>query len=175
MVDIQAFSLGHSLLTPSSRMYKTMWVGALAMGLQQQPDLAISILIFLVRAPFYRHKVPIGSPFTNMSRVLVLRYKEMEDTAPSDPKNFMSLTWLNMLKSIPKQSVVKTWFMRSMDAKYGNPKMRRLGVAKDHGVMVNGGRVPLSIFILLPQFVLMGVADAFLAVAQIEFFNDQPP
>ncbi|KAF9625630.1 hypothetical protein IFM89_024911 [Coptis chinensis] len=54
-------------------------------------------------------------------------------------------------------------------------EMRRLGVAKDHGVMVNGGRVPLSIFILLPQFVLMGVADAFLAVAQIEFFYDQAP
>ncbi|KAF9620178.1 hypothetical protein IFM89_010913 [Coptis chinensis] len=54
-------------------------------------------------------------------------------------------------------------------------EMRRLGVAKDHGVMVNGGRVPLSIFILLPQFVLMGVADAFLVVAQIEFFYDQAP
>ena len=52
---------------------------------------------------------------------------------------------------------------------------RRLGAAKDHGVVESGGQVPLSIFILLPQFVLMGTADAFLDVAKIEFFYDQAP
>ena len=52
---------------------------------------------------------------------------------------------------------------------------RRLGAAKDHGVVESGGQVPLSIFILLPQFVLMGTADAFLEVAKIEFFYDQAP
>lgn len=51
----------------------------------------------------------------------------------------------------------------------------RLSVAKDHGVVENGGQVPISIFILLPQFVLMGTADAFLEVAKIEFFYDQAP
>lgn len=54
-------------------------------------------------------------------------------------------------------------------------EMRRLRVAKDHGLVENGGKVPLSIFILLPQYLLMGVADAFLAVAGIEFFYDQAP
>lgn len=51
----------------------------------------------------------------------------------------------------------------------------RLRVAKDHGLVENGGQVPLSIFILLPQFLLMGTADAFLEVAKIEFFYDQAP
>lgn len=51
----------------------------------------------------------------------------------------------------------------------------RLRVAKDHGVVESGGQVPLSIFILLPQFILMGTADAFLEVAKIEFFYDQAP
>ncbi|KAL2463555.1 Protein NRT1/PTR FAMILY 5.2 [Forsythia ovata] len=51
----------------------------------------------------------------------------------------------------------------------------RLKVAKDHGLDVTGGQVPLSIFILLPQFILMGTADAFLEVAKIEFFYDQAP
>ncbi|XP_019181498.1 PREDICTED: protein NRT1/ PTR FAMILY 5.2-like [Ipomoea nil] len=51
----------------------------------------------------------------------------------------------------------------------------RLSVARDHGVVENGGQVPLSIFILLPQFILMGTADAFLEVAKIEFFYDQAP
>jgi hypothetical protein len=51
----------------------------------------------------------------------------------------------------------------------------RLRVAKENGLVENGGQVPLTIFILLPQFVLMGTADAFLAVAMIEFFYDQAP
>lgn len=51
----------------------------------------------------------------------------------------------------------------------------RLSVAKDHGVVENGKQVPLTIFVLLPQFILMGTADAFLEVAKIEFFYDQAP
>ncbi|GJV59252.1 NRT1/ PTR family 5.2-like protein [Tanacetum coccineum] len=51
----------------------------------------------------------------------------------------------------------------------------RLSVAKDHGVVESGKQIPLSIFVILPQFVLMGIADAFLEVAKIEFFYDQAP
>ncbi|ONM05976.1 protein NRT1/ PTR FAMILY 5.2 isoform X2 [Zea mays] len=52
----------------------------------------------------------------------------------------------------------------------------RLAVARDHGLYDSKGTtVPLTIFVLLPQFVLMGVADAFLEVAKIEFFYDQAP
>ncbi|CAN6310833.1 unnamed protein product [Urochloa humidicola] len=52
----------------------------------------------------------------------------------------------------------------------------RLAVAREHGVWDSKGTtIPLTIFVLLPQFVLMGVADAFLEVAKIEFFYDQAP
>ncbi|EEC67144.1 hypothetical protein OsI_33979 [Oryza sativa Indica Group] len=52
----------------------------------------------------------------------------------------------------------------------------RLAVARAHGVADSKGTtIPLTIFVLLPQFVLMGVADAFLEVAKIEFFYDQAP
>ncbi|KAH7691035.1 Proton-dependent oligopeptide transporter family protein [Dioscorea alata] len=51
---------------------------------------------------------------------------------------------------------------------------QRLRTVKDHG-LEGGGEVPLSIFILLPQFALMGMADAFLEVAKIELFYDQAP
>lgn len=44
---------------------------------------------------------------------------------------------------------------------------RRLDVAKQHGVFDKGQTVPLTIFILLPQFALMGVADAFVEVAKL--------
>ncbi|GKE61678.1 NRT1/ PTR family 5.2-like protein [Tanacetum coccineum] len=52
---------------------------------------------------------------------------------------------------------------------------RRLSVAKDHGITEKGQIVPLSIFVLLPQFVLMGAAHNFLEVAKLEFFYDQAP
>ncbi|KAI3760200.1 hypothetical protein L1987_50591 [Smallanthus sonchifolius] len=51
----------------------------------------------------------------------------------------------------------------------------RLTVAKDHGIYKLGQIVPLKIYILLPQFALMGVADCFLEVAKIDFFYDQAP
>ncbi|KAL3739936.1 hypothetical protein ACJRO7_021244 [Eucalyptus globulus] len=51
----------------------------------------------------------------------------------------------------------------------------RIRVAREHDLVESGGQIPLTIFILLPQFVLMGMADAFLEVAKIEFFYDQAP
>lgn len=51
----------------------------------------------------------------------------------------------------------------------------RLSVAQKHNLVESGGQVPLTIFILLPQFILMGVADAYSEVAKIEFFYDQAP
>ncbi|GJM84773.1 hypothetical protein PR202_ga00477 [Eleusine coracana subsp. coracana] len=56
---------------------------------------------------------------------------------------------------------------------------RRLAfAARHHQQQLPGadqGELPLTIFVLLPQFVLMGAADAFLVVGQIEFFYDQAP
>ncbi|KAL2236404.1 protein NRT1/ PTR FAMILY 5.2-like [Sesamum indicum] len=52
---------------------------------------------------------------------------------------------------------------------------RRLSVARANGIFKKGETIPLSIFILLPQFALMGVADNFVEVAKIEFFYDQAP
>ncbi|XP_006649373.1 protein NRT1/ PTR FAMILY 5.2-like [Oryza brachyantha] len=52
---------------------------------------------------------------------------------------------------------------------------RRLSYARRHGLVRTGGVVPLTILELLPQYVLMGVADAFLVVGKIEFFYDQAP
>ncbi|CAI9776014.1 unnamed protein product [Fraxinus pennsylvanica] len=51
----------------------------------------------------------------------------------------------------------------------------RLIVAKKNDLVESGGQVPLTIFILLPQFILMGVADAYAEAAKIEFFYDQAP
>ncbi|CAJ2673868.1 unnamed protein product [Trifolium pratense] len=258
--------------------------------------LAISIIIFLVGTPFYRHKVPTGSPFTKMAKVIVAAIKKWNVPIPNDPKELYELdleeyakkgnvridstptlrflnkacvksnsstsSWVlcpithveetkQMLRMIPiwvatfipstmiaqintlfvKQgttldrgigsfqippaslgtfvtlsmliSVVlyDRVFVKIMQKLTKNPRgitllqrmgigiiihivimvvatfteKYRLSVAKKHGVVENGGLVPLSIFILLPQFILMGTADAFLEVAKIEFFYDQAP
>ncbi|XP_059630394.1 protein NRT1/ PTR FAMILY 5.2-like [Cornus florida] len=257
--------------------------------------LAIAILIFLAGTPFYRHRVPTGSPFTMMAEVIVAALRKWKVPIPSDPKELYELDleeytkkgkfridstptlrflnkasvktgstdpWMlcpvtqveetkQMLRmlpilvatfvpstmiaqihtlfimqgttldrqigsfKIPPASLVgfatlstlvsvflyARFFVRIMRRWTKNPRgitllqrmgigmafhifimmiaslieRHRLSVAKDHGVIENGNQVPLTIFILLPQFVLMGIADAFLEVAKIEFFNDQAP
>ncbi|KAF5452647.1 hypothetical protein F2P56_027621 [Juglans regia] len=257
--------------------------------------LAISIIIFLAGTPFYRHKVPSGSPFTRMARVIVAALRKWKVHIPNDPKELYELEleeyakkgkvridstptlrfltkasvktgstspWMlcsvtqveetkQMIRMIPiliatfvpstmvaqintlfvKQgttldraigsfkippaslagfvtismlvSVVlyDQYFVRIMQRWTKNPRgvtllqrmgiglvihiiimviaslteKYRLSVAKDHGLVENKGQVPLTIFVLLPQFVLMGTADAFLEVAKLEFFYDQAP
>ncbi|KAL7081259.1 hypothetical protein ACP275_14G028600 [Erythranthe tilingii] len=257
--------------------------------------LAISIVIFLVGTPFYRHKVPTGSPFTKMAKVIVASMRKWRVDVPTDPKELYELDmevyakngkyridstptmrflnkacvktgpttpWMlspitrveetkQMLRMIP--ILIATFIPSTMIAQIGtlfvkqgttlerkvgnfnippaslagfvtlsmlinvvlydrffvkiikkwtkNPRgitllqrmgigmifhivimvvaslteMYRIRVAKENGVVENGNQVPLSIFILLPQFILMGAADAFLEVAKIEFFYDQAP
>lgn len=257
--------------------------------------LAISIAIFLAGTPFYRHKVPTGSPFTKMAKVIVASVRKWNVHVPTDEKLFYeldlveytkkgkfriastpSMRFLNracvrtnsdspwmlcpvtqveetkqMLRMIP--ILVATFIPSTMLAQVGtlfvkqgttlqrhvgsfkippaslagfvtlsmlisvvlydrvlvkvlqkwtkNPRgitlLQRMGigmifhiaimvvaslteryrlhVARVNGLVENGKQVPLSIFILLPQFILMGTADAFLEVAKIEFFYDQAP
>lgn len=53
-------------------------------------------------------------------------------------------------------------------------EMRRLNLA--HSLDVPGGTtLPMSIFWLLPQYMLTGVCEVFLSVGQMEFFLDQAP
>lgn len=258
--------------------------------------LAISIVIFVAGTPFYRHRVPSGSPFTRMAKVIVAALRKWRVPVSNDPKELYELDleeyskkgkyridstpsmrflnkacvkstdsndpWLlccvtqveetkQMLRMIP--ILIATFIPSTMVAQIGtlfvkqgttldrhvgsfhippaslagfvtismlisvviydryfikivkrwtkNPRgvtllqrmgigcvlhiiimivasfadRKRLSVAKEHGLVENGGEIPLTIFILLPQFVLMGLADAFLEVAKIEFFYDQAP
>ncbi|KAK3150429.1 hypothetical protein QOZ80_3AG0233040 [Eleusine coracana subsp. coracana] len=52
---------------------------------------------------------------------------------------------------------------------------RRLEFARSRGLDTSPKPIPLTIFVLLPQFVLMGLSDAFVVVGMIEFFYDQAP
>lgn len=53
---------------------------------------------------------------------------------------------------------------------------KRVSVAREHGLLDSPiQRVPITIFWLVPQYLLVGIADAFCIVAQMEFFYDQAP
>ena len=55
-------------------------------------------------------------------------------------------------------------------------EVKRLGVAKEHGLLDHPEKtVPLSVFILLPQYILIGAAEVFTSVGALEFFYDQAP
>ncbi|CAN7043541.1 hypothetical protein BRARA_B02868 [Brassica rapa] len=259
--------------------------------------LAISIIIFLVGTPFYRHKRPMGSPFTKMARVIVASLRKAQAPMSRDPTCFHELPLLEyeskrtflihptrnlrfldraslktgptnkwslcttteveetkqMLRmlpvlfitfvpsmmlaqvitlfvkqgtllnrhitsnfSIPPASLVgfttfsmlitiviyDQIFVKLARKLTGNPRgitlLQRMGigiflhilimiiasvteryrlkVAADHGLVHQTAvPLPLTIFVLLPQFVLMGLADTFLEVAKLEFFYDQAP
>ncbi|XP_062104431.1 protein NRT1/ PTR FAMILY 5.2-like [Humulus lupulus] len=257
--------------------------------------LAISIVIFLAGSPFYRHKMPTGSPFVGMAQVIFAAMSNWKVPLPHDPNDLYELDsevyekkgcyridptatlrflskasikinstspWKlcsvtkveetkQMIRMLPilvstfvpsiilaqvntlfiKQGttlqrgignfeippaslsafviltllisvVLYDWFFVKFIQKWTkNPRgitflqrmgirmifhiivmfvaflteTHRLSVAREHGLIKKGGQVPLSIFILLPQFIFMGIAGAFLEVAKIDFFYDQAP
>ncbi|GFQ04244.1 protein nrt1/ ptr family 5.1 [Phtheirospermum japonicum] len=54
-------------------------------------------------------------------------------------------------------------------------EVKRVRVIKMYGIERHEELVPMSIFNLLPQYVLLGVADVFNAIGLLEFFYDQSP
>lgn len=53
--------------------------------------LALSITIFLIGTPFYRHKKPAGSPFTKMARVIVAALRKWKVPVPKESNEFHEL------------------------------------------------------------------------------------
>lgn len=54
-------------------------------------------------------------------------------------------------------------------------EVRRMHVIKENHIFGPKDIVPMSIFWLLPQYVLIGIADVFNAIGLLEFFYDQSP
>lgn len=50
--------------------------------------MALSIVIFIIGRPFYRYRVPTGSPLTPMLQVLVAAIKKRNLPYPSNPAEF---------------------------------------------------------------------------------------
>ncbi|WJX84397.1 hypothetical protein P8452_66978 [Trifolium repens] len=258
--------------------------------------LGISILVFLVGTPLYRHKLPSGSPINRMLQVYVAAIRKCKSRFPEDPKELHELSmedyackgrnridrssslsfldkaaiktaqtspWMlctvtqveetkQMTKMIPilittimpstlivqattifiKQGITLdkrmgphfdippacltafiTIFMLISIVVYDrvfvpvirrytkNPRgitmlqrlgiglvlhilimvtaclaeRKRLSVARENRLFGQHDTLPLTIFILLPQFALSGIADNFVEIAKMEIFYDQAP
>nr|GLL20983.1 protein NRT1/ PTR FAMILY 5.1 [Ipomoea trifida] len=109
-----------------------------------------------------------------------------------------SFVTLSMLVTVP---MYDRYFVPLMRSKTGNPRgitllqrlgigfaiqiaaiaiasaveLRRMRVIAAHGITGAKEIVPMTIFSLLPQYVLLGVADVFNAIGLLEFFYDQSP
>ncbi|MBA0755176.1 hypothetical protein Gogos_021362 [Gossypium gossypioides] len=109
-----------------------------------------------------------------------------------------SFVTFSMLLSVP---MYDRYFVPFMRRKTGNPRgitllqrlgigfviqiaaiafayaveVRRMHVIRVHHIMGPKETVPMSIFCLLPQYVLLGIADVFNAIGLLEFFYDQSP
>ncbi|KAH9557108.1 hypothetical protein CY35_07G067700 [Sphagnum magellanicum] len=55
-------------------------------------------------------------------------------------------------------------------------EIKRVKVAKEHGLLDQpNSTIPMSVFVLLPQYVLLGTAEVFTSIGALEFFYDQAP
>ncbi|KAJ4972276.1 hypothetical protein NE237_005375 [Protea cynaroides] len=109
-----------------------------------------------------------------------------------------SFVTLSMLISVP---MYDRYFVPILRRKTGNPRgitllqrlgigfviqvavtviayaveLKRMQVIKQHDIIRANDIVPMSIFWLLPQYILLGIADVFNAIGLLEFFYDQSP
>ncbi|XP_043703588.1 protein NRT1/ PTR FAMILY 5.1 [Telopea speciosissima] len=109
-----------------------------------------------------------------------------------------SFVTLSMLFSVP---MYDRYFVPIMRRKTGNPRgitllqrlgigfviqvavtliayaveLKRMQVIKEHNIIMAKDIVPMSIFWLLPQYILLGIADVFNCIGLLEFFYDQSP
>ncbi|KAL5059742.1 hypothetical protein RYX36_031346 [Vicia faba] len=258
--------------------------------------LAFSILVFLLGTPYYRHKLPQGSPMTRMVQVFVAAVRKWKARVPEDTNELHELSmeeyacngrnriphtsffsfldkgaiktgqsspWMlcpvtqieetkQMVKLIPISIVtiipstlgmhIFTLFVKqgmTLDKSVGphfnispgnlvsitilftliwipiydriivpfiqhytkNPRgitilqrigiglvlyiiilviaclieRKRIKVARENNLLGIQDTIPLTIFILLPQFALSGIGDNFVEIAKMEFFYDQAP
>ncbi|XP_050224423.1 protein NRT1/ PTR FAMILY 3.1 [Mercurialis annua] len=57
----------------------------------------------------------------------------------------------------------------------GFVEIKRKHVAEQHGLLNSHHQIPISVFWLVPQYSLHGIAEAFMSIGHLEFFYDQAP
>lgn len=77
--------------------------------------LVISVLMFLVGTPFYRHKMPSGSPITRVAQVLVAAVRKWKVNVPNDPKELHDQPSLDEYEDKRKHRIDHTSSLRYLN------------------------------------------------------------
>ncbi|RZC60825.1 hypothetical protein C5167_022574 [Papaver somniferum] len=99
--------------------------------------LAISVLVFLVGTPFYRHKILSGSPFTHMAMVLVAALRKRKVILPDEPKDLHELSpdEYTSARKFRRQGLIKNTMQRigieGTDSAAGRWNITPLSIIKD--------------------------------------------
>ncbi|KAJ6711096.1 PROTEIN NRT1/ PTR FAMILY 5.2-LIKE [Salix koriyanagi] len=154
--------------------------------------LALSIIIFLTGSPFYRHKLPAGSPFTRMAQVLVAAVRKWKVSLPNDPGELHELGIGESAKSA-RNRIDHTHSLRLLDkaAVRSGPtspwchgssakhvfRQTRDNLRQKHGTPFRNpsGQPRIICDDLHAGKPRAGISDTFLEVAKLEFFYDQAP
>ncbi|PQP95403.1 hypothetical protein Pyn_27264 [Prunus yedoensis var. nudiflora] len=166
--------------------------------------MGIAIVSFFSGTPLYRFQKPGGSPVTRMCQVLVASFRKWNLDVPRDSsllyetqdkgsaiKGSRKLEHSDELKFIVPIARKFTGKERGFSelqrmgiglflsvlcmSAAAVVEMKRLQLATELGLVDKEVAVPLSILWQIPQYFLLGAAEIFTFIGQLEFFYDQSP
>ncbi|KAM7461464.1 hypothetical protein LguiA_029585 [Lonicera macranthoides] len=161
----------------------------------------VATLLFLSGSCRYRHVSPEGSPLTTMFRVAVATASKICQQVPDDAKLLYSkddvdpnsVPHLRGLRCLYKAAIIlptkskqdqekNRWALCSVIEYYvvslhaAKVEIRRIGVIRSHGLLDKPKEdIPMSLFWLLPQYLLLAALDGFSQASITGFFENQAP
>ncbi|KAJ1390223.1 PTR2 family proton/oligopeptide symporter, conserved site [Sesbania bispinosa] len=159
-------------------------------------SMVIAILIFLSGTKRYRYKKSLGSPIVHIFQVIVAASKKRKMELPYNVGSLYEDTpeasriehteQFRLIMPLWKKWNGKPGFTSLQRIGIGLMlsilgmaaacvcEMKRLSVAKGEG-RSNQATLPISVFLLIPQFFLVGAGEAFIYTGQLDFFITQSP
>ncbi|KAI4378575.1 hypothetical protein MLD38_016035 [Melastoma candidum] len=157
----------------------------------QTIGLALAVVVFLGGIPFYRHKKPVGSSMTRMAQVVVAAFRKKDVEIPVNPKELHELSIDEFLDNAAvRTGPTSPWILCPVTQIEETKQLLRMipiftetivpslifaQATREHGVVGKKQVTPLTVAILFPQFLLLGLADTFLEAVKLDLFYDEAP
>ncbi|KAL3581599.1 hypothetical protein D5086_015931 [Populus alba] len=125
--------------------------------------MAVTVATFYLGKPYYRYRLPEGSGLTPMLQVLVAAIRKRKLPSPSNPA---------LLYEVPSYKI------QGRLLGHTDRLTKRQKIAEEDIDVLDGEKnveLPMSVFWLAPQFLILGLGDGFTLVGLQEFFYDQVP
>ncbi|KAK6231269.1 hypothetical protein SCA6_001342 [Theobroma cacao] len=165
--------------------------------------MAIAVVFFFSGSRMYRLQRPGGSPLTRIFQVIVSSFRKLNVKVPADESLLYetadqecSIQGSRKLEHTDKLKIIVPWARKFTGKERGFTQLQRMGIGLVISIfsMVTAGilevvrlkivrknnyydleYIPMSIFWQVPQYFLIGCAEVFTFIGQLEFFYDQAP